>query len=87
MYDNWSARSKLSLIINLPISHCTNQHGTPRAGQRNDRRCYPIAYCKHGINYGQTDISITGEIWVIDGDAIEYGFLRNLTFKMCTWSN
>ena len=70
-----TARNKL---IDLPISHCANQHGTPRSGKWNDWWCYPIAYGKYGINYCKTDVSIASEIWVIGSYTIEDGFLEEL---------
>lgn len=73
--------SRGSEIINLPISHCTNQHGTPRSGEGDDRRRYPIAYRKHGINNCQADVAVACKVRIIGVNAVEDGFLSLTVFS------
>lgn len=68
--------AKIPKIINLPISHCTNQHGTPRSGEGNYRRSYPVAYGKYCINNRQADVAIAGERGIVPVNAVQDSFLR-----------
>lgn len=67
--------AKIPKIINLPISHCTNQHGTPRPGEGNYRRCYPVAYGEYCINNRQADVAVACERGIVLVDAVQDGFL------------
>lgn len=59
----------------LPVSYSANQHGTPRPGERNYGRRYPVAYCENGINYGQANVAVAGEVRVILANTVQHGFL------------
>lgn len=67
---------KVRRIINLPVTNCAYQHRSTRPGERNYRRCNPVAYRKHGINNGQADVSIACKFRIVLMDAVKDGFLR-----------
>lgn len=66
---------KSSMIINLPVSDCANQHGKPRPSEGNYRRSDPVAYCENSINNRQADVAVTCKLGIILVNAIKDGFL------------
>jgi len=88
-------QTRRELIINLPISNCTNQHGTPWARYGDYRRCDPIADCKNCINDCQARVAVASEFGIVGMDAFEDSFLlakqnkwmdiKHFTIHMSAW--